>query len=120
MRSVIFGTLMALTVAWAMAAEAKEDLFSANYMLPGCKAYLAQSPPSGFAGGLCVGTVETLNFMTPTLKRERGCADIPRGVTNDQTVRVVIRYIEARPNRMHESFRLLALEAILNAWPCRN
>jgi hypothetical protein len=52
MRSVIFGTLMALTVT---AATASEDLNSANYMLPGCKAYLALSPPSGFAGGLCVG-----------------------------------------------------------------
>ena len=27
--------------------------------------------------------------------------------------------IEERPNRMHESFEALTLEAILQAWPCR-
>src|SRR6266550_2415689 len=54
------------------------------------------------------------------IKNHWRCADIPRDVTYEQMVRVVIRYIEARPNRMHEPFRSLALEAIVGAWPCRN
>jgi Rap1a immunity proteins len=28
-------------------------------------------------------------------------------------------YIEARPERMHEPFRKLALEALGEAWPCK-
>ena len=47
------------------------------------------------------------------------CADIPRGVNYEQSVRVVIRYIEMRPQTMHESFNALALEALRAAWPCR-
>jgi len=43
----------------------------------------------------------------------------PQNVTTGHTVRVVIAYIERRPERMHEDFRGLALEAIHEAWPCR-
>jgi Rap1a immunity proteins len=32
---------------------------------------------------------------------------------------VVIKYIEARPERMHEQFGKLALEALTAAWPCK-
>jgi len=107
--------VMALTVTTATRAE---DVNSANYLLPGCKEWLARTiDPNSFRRGLCVGTVETIAFMAPALKAR--CADIPKGVTNDQSVQVVIRYIEARANRMHESFRFLALEAIVDAWPCR-
>lgn len=45
---------------------------------------------------------------------------IPAGeVTVNQQVRVVVAYIDARPNRLHEDFRILALEALKDAWPCK-
>jgi Rap1a immunity proteins len=44
---------------------------------------------------------------------------LPQGVTNNQVVAVVIKYIEARPERMHEQFGDLALEALTAAWPCK-
>jgi hypothetical protein len=40
------------------------------------------------------------------------------GVTQGQAVAVVVKYIEARPERMHESFGKLALLALVTAWPC--
>jgi hypothetical protein len=40
-------------------------------------------------------------------------------VTVGQTVAVVIKYIEARPERMHEDFGKLAYEALTAAWPCK-
>jgi len=36
----------------------------------------------------------------------------PNGVTTVQSVAVVVKYIEARPQRMHEPFGKLALEAL--------
>jgi hypothetical protein len=36
-----------------------------------------------------------------------------------QIIRVIVRYINERPERMHEHFELLALEALQQAWPCR-
>jgi Rap1a immunity proteins len=40
-------------------------------------------------------------------------------VTTVQSVAVVVKYIEARPQRMHEPFGKLALEALTAAWPCK-
>jgi hypothetical protein len=37
---------------------------------------------------------------------------VPEGATPEQGVRVVIKYIEARPERMQEPFGKLALEAL--------
>jgi hypothetical protein len=47
------------------------------------------------------------------------CIDVPNGVTVHQEVKVVVTYIEAQPTRMHEEFYLLALDALVAAWPCR-
>jgi Rap1a immunity proteins len=48
------------------------------------------------------------------------CAHIPEEATLEQIIQAVVRYIGARPNRLHEPFRLLALEALADAWPCRD
>jgi hypothetical protein len=61
-----------------------------------------------------VGIVETLRFTGSMLEL---C--IPNAVTNGQMVRVVVKYIEDRPARMHENFKALAVEALRAAWPCK-
>jgi hypothetical protein len=118
MRSAIYGTLLALTVTATMAAE---DTRSANYMLPWCKFFVGGnanlSPADAFDEGICLGTVAGIADVAGFLPGRR-CANIPVGVTNGQEVRVVVRYIEAWPNRMHEEFVGLVLEALANAWPC--
>jgi hypothetical protein len=43
------------------------------------------------------------------------CIEFPKDVTTQQAVRVIVRYIEAHPERMRDSFHLLAID---NAWPC--
>jgi Rap1a immunity proteins len=44
---------------------------------------------------------------------------LPKGVTTGQSMAVVVKYIEARPQRMNESFGKLAREALIAAWPCK-
>jgi hypothetical protein len=109
--------LLALTVP-----ASAEDRDSANYILPGCKALLDRSTPQteAFWRGRCVGILEGLWFGI-------GGRDfcLPNGVTNKQTLAVVVKYIEARPERMHERFGDLAIEALtaghglasVNRWP---
>jgi hypothetical protein len=46
------------------------------------------------------------------------CANIPENVTVADATRVVIKYLEANTNRLHEKFDWLALEALQDAWPC--
>jgi hypothetical protein len=43
----------------------------------------------------------------------------PPEVTTEQGIRVVVQYIDAQPARLHEDFRLLAIEALRKAWPCQ-
>jgi hypothetical protein len=45
---------------------------------------------------------------------------IPKETKIDQQIRVVVKYIEARPERIHERFALLALLALIEAWPCKS
>ena len=40
-------------------------------------------------------------------------------VTFARKARVAVTHIEARPERMHEDFRALAVEAMQKAWPCK-
>lgn len=119
--------LSALLSASAASAEdpyssANHPYSSANHFLPMCRAAIAiTDDPNGLGRGIsrgdarhCLGLIEgmealaTFNIFCP-----------PAGVTTGQQMRVVIAFIEARPQRLHEDFRLLAVEALRQAWPCK-
>ena len=122
MQAVVLGIAMGLTAGTL--ALAQEDKDSANYMLPYCRAAVNKEevtrPTDAVVRGVCVGIIEAIDFMMseypPQDKEYSSCP--PSGVNLDQTVRAVITYIEARPQRMHENFKTLAIEAIHDAWPC--
>jgi Rap1a immunity proteins len=107
-----------LPLALTMPASA-EDTDSANLILPQCKGFLVResSPPplrsEVFRQGLCAGFVAGIVSAGPP----NLC--LPKEVTADQVVAVAIKYIEARPERMHENFGKLAQEAMIAAWPCK-
>jgi hypothetical protein len=117
-RNAIAALVLALLAAVLLSqdADAQSDTVSANYLLPRCKAFLANeyvTLSATFEQGRCTGLVEGLKYVD-----SRSCA--PKGVTLGQTVRVVVAYIERRPQRMHENFKELALEALREAWPCNS
>src|SRR5262245_9821248 len=118
MRAMVLGIAMGLVMG--MSALAQEDTQSANYMLRYCQAFLNDQGTLTYRLGQCVGIVDGIYFLARRLPLEdRGCPPndwIPLG----QLVRVVVAYIEARPQRMHENFKELAVEAIHNAWPCKS
>jgi hypothetical protein len=94
------------------------DPRSANAILPFCKNFNEKNSRD-FGKGYCAGAVAGMMLVAGGSVGRPWCAAIPDEVTVSQTVRVVVRYIEARPNRMHESFTKLALEALVEAWPCQ-
>jgi Rap1a immunity proteins len=94
---------------------------SANALLPYCKNVLVDRQRGGFevgwATGLCQGMIVTVSYVARDMPEHlRSCK--PDKVTNAQLVRVVISYVEARPERMHKDIRALAIEAFRHAWPC--
>jgi hypothetical protein len=105
----------------ASTASAEQGFFSANTVLPGCKAMIEGREMGRKDEGLCGGALSALVFMSsgPALPAW-ACLNVPSTATVAQGARVVVRYIEARPQRMHENFNGLALEALREAWPCRN
>ena len=95
------------------AAAATARMFTADFYLSGCKDFVAGR--SNFCAGRCVGAVEVLDALN--LDTKLFCP--PDNVDNLQRVRIIVSYIDARPERKNEDFRLLANEALAKAWPCK-
>jgi hypothetical protein len=108
--------IAAVLIALTMPASAADNKGSANSYMPGCRGFIADNWATGdaYQRGQCIGFIAGLIY-------EASGTDLclPSGVTHEQGVRVVIAYIEGRPQRMHESFGQLAREALTAAWPCK-
>src|SRR5262245_60121307 len=108
----------------ASAASAVEDATSsADYlpavsMLPACKAFIADASPRDiyvlFEAGRCIGLMQGVGYG---LRLVGVCP--PAAVTIAQKARVAGTYFRARRERMHEDFRVVAVEAMQKAWPCK-
>jgi len=96
-------------VSLPASARPQVDAGSADWVMRGCRTYLA-GKTLGFEEGVCAGMVRGVLVLAPEV-----CSP---PVTMGQAVRVVAAYIEARPARHHESFTVLTLEALRSAWPC--
>jgi hypothetical protein len=115
MKALVVAILLALTLP-----ASAQDTNSANFILPGCKGLLTKDlldpkDRSYYEQPRC------LAFITGAPVYGARGKDFcePNGVTIGQVVAVVVKYIEARPERMHEDFGTLALEALTAAWPCK-
>ena len=92
-----------------------EDAMTAINVMPGCRdVALARrdTPRTDYLQGVCVGTAYTLATMPPL-------GDCVPPQTNEQLVRVIVKYIDSKPELLHENFQLLAYTALREAWPCQ-
>jgi hypothetical protein len=92
----------------------QSDNYSANSIMPHCRGASDTRDPTPMQG-FCTGVISTIYFFGDT---HLGACP-PKGTNIGQAIRVVVRYIDQRPERMHEKFMTLALEALQQAWPCR-
>jgi hypothetical protein len=113
LRSVV---LVAAMMICNGVAFADQDLNSASFLMSGCRGFLepdytqinlAESLEAGTCNGIVQGLLYAALFV---------CA--PKDTTSEQAVRVVVKYIDDRPARLNENFKLLALEALRATWPC--
>jgi hypothetical protein len=114
MRAIIISA--GLVVALTQVGLAKVDTDSANYLMPACKRFTHETQSEtlimAYDEGKCVGIIDGVDEAADDV-----C--IPAGVTMGQKVLVVIKYIDERPQRLHERFSKLAYEALKTAWPCK-
>ncbi len=124
---LLLAAALALTVTAAEAAEM--DMDSANYMMPGCRDFIARSSREDlrFLHGYCLGLVTGFIIMGGGVSKSAAaaadapglCLKVPADVTLVKGIQVVIAYIDAHPARMNEGFHTLILEALRDAWPCK-
>jgi len=93
-------------------------------LMPKCKAYVevgadrsTRDPVEAFRTDICVGEISGLVHVGRLLPRHISSCK-PPDVTRGQATRMVVAYIEAHPERIHDDFTELALEAMHDAWPC--
>ena len=115
MRTLIIG--VSLVLALTQAALAEESLESAYTTPSACKRFMREAALTDNSGlafleGKCVGTIDGIGEAADDV-----C--VPGKVTTGQMVLVVIKYIDERPQRLHERFSKLAYEALKAAWPCK-
>jgi Rap1a immunity proteins len=108
-----FALIALLMLSGGKAFAVDMDKASANYVMQGCRGAAAGASHDPFLGGLCNGLISGVLYMRGLEVCELA------GVTHGQELAVVAQYIDARPARMHEDFRKLALEALTAAWPCK-
>jgi hypothetical protein len=99
-----------LSVLCSSSQGKAEETASANNVMAGCRHFVANDNNDYLLQGVCAGILIALRDYAGS------CA--PPGVTTGQAVRVVVQFIDSHPARMHESFTLLAAEALRAAWPC--
>jgi Rap1a immunity proteins len=116
MRGLICGLLLvpALT-SWAAVAQ-DADSKSTKSILPHCVAGLA-SDTQDVTGGRCAGIIATLSFVSRVLPDNLKFCH-PNTATPEQMMQVVASFVEVNPDSVAQDFRLVALAAMRDKWPC--
>jgi hypothetical protein len=121
--------LVTLLVTWAAlllplmgsAAVAQDtrsaDIRSAKAMLPHCVVGL-KPEAQDTAGGRCAGIMATLSFVSRVLPDNLKFCH-PSAATPEQMLQVIESFIEANPDAGAQDFRLVALAAMRQKWPCQ-
>lgn len=109
--------LLAVAVLMVSASPVRsQDSSSGNGMLQPCKEALQKKP--GVMQGYCVGTVAAVLYFAQAFESQlRYCR--PNAAGNEQGLRVLVRYLETNPDKLHLDIRILTLQAFHQAWPCK-
>jgi Rap1a immunity proteins len=95
----------------------EENTIRAKYIMPGCRALLEPDAPkhmnAQFLSSECGAIISRLVYASSS----NICP--PKHKETREDVRVVVKYIDDQPARLHEPFLTLVLEALRAAWPCK-
>jgi hypothetical protein len=105
---------LALAVALTMMASASSAQVSGDQVLEGCKQ--SETNRASFERGVCAGIVMAVASFGDVLA-EKNC--VPRGVSVNETARVLALWLIRHPERLNEPAVDLAMYAFAEAWPCR-
>jgi hypothetical protein len=115
MRTVVVGFAL-LTLAASQATA--QDFPTGNEHYASCKSFADKTRVGDpFMRGVCAGTINGLKNSGPLYPEpSRFCP--PKASTVTQAVKVVVSYMDKHPEELHQSFLMLSLQAMREAWPC--
>ena len=112
-------TLAVVSCLLSAPALAAPDVNSANFILPHCRAAQLLDKPPGFMSGLCAGIVDALVGVSSVLPQGMWFCPPPDSTNaQQQQQQVIVLYAEKHPERLHENFKHLVVDALREAWPC--
>jgi Ssp1 endopeptidase immunity protein Rap1a len=119
MRFLIWTLLLVLAsgVSEAGAQQAGSDDRSAKAVLPQCAAGLDVAVQNT-AGGRCAGIISTLSFVSRVLPDNLKFCQ-PSGATPEQMLQAIASFVDSNPDSAVQDFRLVALAAMHQKWPCQ-
>jgi hypothetical protein len=116
--TALFTLLLAsLTETKASApSRATESVITGNFLIESCQIAIdasAQNVYDGWRSGVCNGLVTGIMYASPTV-----CHD--PDVTLGQAMRVLEKYLQDHPEKLHLSGSALTDEALTQAFPCKH
>lgn len=110
MRAICLAALLVAGTAHA------EGAFTGNEIGQGCAivATPTNSPPDNlWQAGVCMGVMSTVIQIM-----DRGVFCTPQGANRQQYARVIMRYLNQHPERLHEPLWVLIVGALAESFPC--
>jgi hypothetical protein len=119
---VALSFILTLSPAWA----------DGNELLKQCKEvergnefqHQQKAPPAasaikeGYCWGFITATRDFSRMVTNALPSDlKSC--VPEGVTNEQTLSVILKYFKENPQELHDDEQILILKALHKAFPCK-
>jgi hypothetical protein len=117
---VIAFSLLFLLIAKGTSYSAPLDVSKGDGLLRACSA-LEANPPDGKAdvmsGASCAGFIEgAFQIATVFVKPPRYC--FPKEGTNDEVIKVLLKYLHDRPEELHVPSGVIFIRAMSKAFPC--
>src|SRR5216117_2789877 len=112
----LLGTLL-LVLTGNLSAALAQDSRSVKSILPHCSVGLDAAAQDS-TGGRCAGIIATLSFVSRVLPDNLKFCH-PSTATPEQMVQVVSTFVQSNPESGAEDFRLVALAAMRDKWPCQ-
>ncbi|MFJ1254088.1 Rap1a/Tai family immunity protein [Cupriavidus sp. CuC1] len=123
MRKHILSLLLALVSGVAMSAPTGADLLRSCGAVvkqqDGITISVDESAESIWCIGYVAGFLDAVGMTPPKVNGKQAICLPPNGITNDQAIRLVVKWLRENPDGLHQSGRTEALIALSKAFPCQ-
>lgn len=127
MRTQVFHLLAVVFVTFPLLVSAQGSDGSA--FLQACGAAVKQSDGAQvsqeeamgalYCASYVSGFLDATSLATSTTKGQRNICTPERGITNDQAIRILVKYLRENPQTLHQSGRMSLYISLAKAFPCK-